>query len=133
MTLRNGVEPAAFAAVDKTCFARGWSPQAFNTDPVYWGASFWQAESCTAFIYVSRIVDESELLRIACHPDQRGQGLAKALLEHYFEQVKAQQYFLDVSHTNHAAIALYQRYGYREIGQRRHYYGPDDHALMMQK
>lgn len=131
--LRLSIDGQAFAAVDSACFARGWAMHAYQADDIHWGAGVYVEEQCVAYLYASLIAGESELLRIACLPEHRGCGHAITLMDAYLAEVPGERYFLEVSHTNHAAIGLYRRYGYLQIGQRDHYYGPGDHALLMQR
>lgn len=131
--LRVGIMPQAFSAVDMASFNRGWSVDAYNDDPQHWGAGIWLDERCVAYIYVSDVVGESELLRIACLPEQRGRGLAAQLMQRYLAEVRVSQYFLEVSHVNAAAIRLYEGFGFRQVGQRKDYYAAGEHALLMQR
>lgn len=131
--LRIGIEGEAFAAVDGMCFPRGWAVNAYQADDIHWGAGIYVKEQCVAYLYASLIVGESELLRIACLPEHRGCGHAITLMDAYLAEVPAERYFLEVSHVNHPAIKLYRRYGYQQIGQRDHYYGQDEHALLLQR
>jgi ribosomal-protein-alanine N-acetyltransferase len=40
---------------------------------------------------------------------------------------------LEVRRYNHPAIALYERLGFRRVGERRNYYGGGEDALLMEK
>lgn len=92
-----------------------------------------------AFILTRIIADEAEILTIATHPDHRRHGLACALLDQFHAAARergAARAFLEVAADNHAARALYEAAGYRQIGQRRAYYlrdtGPAADALILQ-
>lgn len=75
---------------------------------------------------VSRVVlDEAELLSIAIDPEVRGQSLSEPLLERHMGRVAqagARQMFLEVADDNAAALALYRKAGFVEIGRRQSYY-----------
>ena len=74
---------------------------------------------------VSAVAGEAELLTIAVHPDMQGQGLGQKMLDQVIEQAQrhqAEQVFLEVRESNHSAIALYERAGFCQLGQRNNYY-----------
>lgn len=79
------------------------------------------------FAVVNYLFDEAHLLNICVHPQLRGQGAGRQLLQHALaESVKDGMVcmILEVRDSNRAAIELYAGEGFREIGRRRGYY-PD--------
>ena len=61
-------------------------------------------------------------------------GIASALLEHLFDLADepSEQYTLEVRASNHGAIALYERFGFKPAGRRRAYYHDNrEDALIM--
>jgi len=64
------------------------------------------------------------LMNVAVDPEERRRGVATALLHRLFETVGDEdaQYTLEVRQSNHGAIELYERYGFRSAGLRRRYY-----------
>jgi len=93
-----------------------------------------------AFILARVIADEAEILTIATDPAHRRQALARTLLDQFHAAAHtggATRAFLEVAADNHAARALYEAAGYRQIGQRRAYYprdtGPAADALILQR
>ncbi len=86
---------------------------------------------------ISQIVDEAHLLNIAIAVEQQGKGLGLQLLEHLMQRASQRgclECFLEVRASNLSAYALYERFGFNEIGRRRNYYpaaeGHED-ALVM--
>ena len=82
------------------------------------------------------ILDQGELANIAIVPARRGEGLGKALLVQVLDVARArgvQQLFLEVRASNEAAINLYLRQGFEEVGVRKNYYGrpPEDAKVML--
>lgn len=74
---------------------------------------------------LSRVtVNEAELLLLAVTPDARGHGIGTALIEHSARAAAARgaaRLLLEVRESN-AAVGLYRRAGFAEIGRRRDYY-----------
>mgnify|MGYP003593427934 FL=1 len=78
---------------------------------------------------ISQIVDEAHLLNIAIAVEQQGKGLGYQLLEHLMRRASQRgcvECFLEVRASNLSAYALYERYGFNEIGRRRDYYPTHD-------
>ena len=75
---------------------------------------------------ISRLIgDEAELMSIALDVEVRGKGYARGLLEAHLATLRragALALFLEVADDNEAALALYRRSGFHEIGRRKGYY-----------
>jgi ribosomal-protein-alanine N-acetyltransferase len=68
---------------------------------------------------------DAELLTFAVDPARRGIGLGRALLERHvlnLERGGGRLIFLEVADDNAAALALYERAGFKTIGRRENYY-----------
>ena len=84
--------------------------------------------------------DEAEILTIAVAARFRQRGVGKALLQSQCAQLAAagvRSLFLEVEQTNAAALALYGRMGFVQVGARPGYYKrpaqTSGHALVMKK
>ena len=81
------------------------------------------------------VVDEVHVATISVHPEQRGQGISRLLLAQVLEEGirrKAILATLEVRAGNHAAQALYQRFGFKVVGDRpRYYLDNQEDALIM--
>jgi ribosomal-protein-alanine N-acetyltransferase len=128
-----GIDPEVFAKLDACCFVRGWPASSFTVDPLHWGAYVKVKGVAVAYLFANLVAGESELHRIGCVPGCRGQGLAKQLMRAYLDQAPASSFYLEVSHSNQSAIQLYRHFGYRQVGERRNYYGTGDHALLLSR
>lgn len=99
-----------------------------------WGV--FQGKTLLGFSIVSVVVDESELINIAVHPQAQGKGIGSQLLQHAIAQLPevVRGMFLEVRQSNAPAIALYDRMGFIETGVRKNYYpasqGREDALLM---
>lgn len=81
------------------------------------------------------VTTELHVLAIATHPDERGRGVATALLRHVLDTAIATGCALatlEVRRSNLAAIALYERAGFKTVHVRARYYQDDgEDALVM--
>jgi len=71
------------------------------------------------------MADEGEVLSLSVRRSVRRQGIASALIAKTLISMKlagVKSVFLEVSETNRAARALYQRYGFEKVGVRHNYY-----------
>lgn len=82
------------------------------------------------------ILDQGELANIAIHPELRGRGLGARLLGTVVETCRERgvtSLYLEVRDSNAAALTLYERFGFREVGRRRGYYrDPQEDARVME-
>jgi ribosomal-protein-alanine N-acetyltransferase len=80
------------------------------------------------------MADEAHISTIAVHPDWRGLGLGEWLLLHLLEAGRtlgAAVATLEVRPSNHTALALYQKYGFEQVGRRPHYYSDNDEDALI--
>ena len=74
---------------------------------------------------MSMAAGEAHLLNLCVHPDHQRCGLGSDLLRTFLATARAadcKRIFLEVRKTNHAALALYNRAGFKIAGLRRNYY-----------
>ena len=90
-------------------------------------------DSLIGYLVCSRYADVWHLMNIAVHPEVRREGIARTLLEQLFgEAGEDARYTLEVRTSNHGAIAMYERFGFRRAGHRRRYYHDNgEDALIM--
>jgi ribosomal-protein-alanine N-acetyltransferase len=72
-------------------------------------------------------------MNIAVAPDRRQSGVAGALMRRLFEEGRgALPFTLEVRVSNHRAIGMYERFGFRSAGVRpRYYHDNGEDALIM--
>lgn len=132
---------AASAILRESKEAASWSEGALgpgNFDPASMLAFFSEfAGKPTGFIIGRYAADEGEILNLAVSSSSRRQGQAEALVERIliaFREHSVVNVFLEVRESNSAAIALYQKLGFRRVGQRPGYYRePSESALIYSK
>jgi [ribosomal protein S18]-alanine N-acetyltransferase len=83
------------------------------------------------------VTTELHILAIATHPDYRGRGIARQLLDHVLDVARetgCSLATLEVRRSNVPAIKLYERAGFKIVHVRTRYYQDDDEdALVMLK
>ena len=91
-------------------------------------------DAVTGYAVYSVIADTAELLRIAVDPEHRGQGIASSIMEEMLGKLddsSADRIMLEVRSKNEGAIALYEKFGFKNIAKRKNYYSnPVDDALI---
>ncbi len=96
-------------------------------------------QQVVGFCILQTVLDEANLLLMAIHPSQQGQGLGYQLLDNSIALLKNNpiQIFLEVRESNVAAIALYEKSDFHQIDLRKNYYpnkdGSREHAIIMVK
>ena len=115
-------------------FYRGWPREDFaaylsaQATPAYIACDS-KRKNIAGFIMLRLIGEECELLTIAVDPKWRGKGVGAALLRASFADLlmsPCKKMFLEVAADNPAAVALYRRHGFSEIGRRDGYYARAD-------
>jgi ribosomal-protein-alanine N-acetyltransferase len=91
------------------------------------------------FVLARLAAGEGEILTVAVARAHRRQGLGWRLMDAVLRELhsqRAEALFLEVDETNAAAIALYRRLGFFEVGKRPSYYGTGEGrsgALVMRR
>ena len=88
------------------------------------------------YVCLTTLFEEAQILDIAVSPEQRGRGIAGVLMEHacaVAREMHAEVLSLEVRASSYAAIALYRRSGFRQVGIRVNYYDSAEDALLMEK
>ncbi|MDR2431257.1 MAG: ribosomal protein S18-alanine N-acetyltransferase [Candidatus Margulisbacteria bacterium] len=87
------------------------------------------------FIEYVAAADELQIIDVRVEPKHRRQGLAeKALRELLAENRKLNNAYLEVRAANTAALKLYKKLGFAQIGIRKNYYrDPAEDAVLMSK
>ena len=86
------------------------------------------------FVMYRLIGPDAELLSIGVDPGVQRHGIGAALLRNLCQTARQEgigQLFLEVRASNNAAISLYERQGFVEIGRRKAYYKDGEDGLQM--
>ena len=136
----NAVHVAQIAALEKICFSDPWSERSIASE-LDNKLAFWlvatEGETVAGYIGSQTVMEETDMMNVAVHPDFRRQGIAEALVSGLVERLKAMGSHcltLEVRASNAPAIALYEKLGFAEIGRRKNYYrNPREDALILRK
>ena len=131
---------AQIAALEKICFSDPWSERSIASE-LDNKLAFWlvatEGETVAGYIGSQTVMEETDMMNVAVHPDFRRQGIAEALVSGLVEHLKAMGSHcltLEVRASNAPAIALYEKLGFAEIGRRKNYYrNPREDALILRK
>ena len=136
----NASHVAQIAELEKLCFSDPWSANSIASE-LDNKLAFWLVateENCVAgYIGSQTVMDETDMMNVAVHPDFRRKGIAEALVNDLVENLKKMESHcltLEVRASNTPAIALYEKLGFSEIGRRKNYYrNPREDALILRK
>ena len=130
----------AVAALEKECFSHPWSKQSLaesleNENSVFLAA--YEDGKLVGYAGMEVIVDEGYIFNVAVSEDYRRRGVGYALVRELVTcGMKNSLCFitLEVRESNSAAIALYSKFGFIRVGERKNYYSdPSENAVLMTK
>jgi [ribosomal protein S18]-alanine N-acetyltransferase len=128
---------AAEAELHPFPWTRGHFVDSFKAGHGLWLAT--EDERMVAYAVTTQVLDETHLLNISVLASGQRQGRGTRVMEQLFAQARergARRMFLEVRTGNAAALALYRRCGFAQIGCRKGYYpahaGRED-AIVMAK
>ena len=122
----------ALAALHEEDFIRPWTDGEFESllsqETVFGFAAVEEglpkAKPC-GFVLARRAAGEAEILTVTVSRALRRRGIGRMLMDAVLRTLhaeRAEALFLEVDENNAAAIALYQRLGFRQVGRRPDYY-----------
>jgi len=125
--------------LERICFSRPWSKRMLGEELENQCAAFLVAEDEEGRVlgYAGLLVmlDEGYITNVAVFPEYRRMGIAAKIIEVYLNFAAANDLAfltLEVRPSNEAALALYRRYGFEEVGRRKNYYElPKEDALIL--
>lgn len=128
--------------LERICFSRPWSRKMLAEELENQCAAFLVAEDSVSgrvlgYAGLMVVADEGYITNVAVFPEYRRQGIAAQILQVFLQFAEANQLAfltLEVRPSNAAAIALYQGFGFEEVGRRKNYYDlPKEDALILTK
>lgn len=132
---------AQVAALEKICFGSGaWSEKSvaseLDNELALWLVAE-EAGQILGYVGSQTVMDETDMMNVAVHPDYRKRGIATELIATLIDGLKAQgsRYLtLEVRASNEGARALYAALGFQQVGLRKNYYkNPKEDGLILRK
>jgi ribosomal-protein-alanine N-acetyltransferase len=133
----NYTDLPAVATIERRAFPTPWSIAMFVLElskPTGLCLAALRDGDLVGYTICSRYDTVWHVMNIAVDPDLRREGIASAMLAELYARAgdHTAQFTLEVRRSNHAAIELYQRDGFRIAGLRRRYYQDNgEDALIM--
>lgn len=144
--LEAGFEPMTEARLDEVlaiearAYAQPWTRGNFSDSlrSGYQAQLLCAGETVLGYFVAMKGVDEVHLLNITVLPEQQGKGWGRVMLDALALWARgqgAQWLWLEVRVSNLRAQKVYERYGYRRVGERKNYYpaslGHREDAIVM--
>lgn len=126
--------------LERICFSRPWSRKMLAEELENQCAAFLVAEEAVTGKVVGYagllvVADEGYITNVAVFPEYRRQGIAAQIIQVFINFAQGNHLAfltLEVRPSNTAAIALYQGFGFEEMGRRKNYYDlPKEDALIL--
>jgi ribosomal-protein-alanine N-acetyltransferase len=130
----------AVAAIERASFSDPWTRTSFEQllgrDHLVFTVAA-RDGVVVGFAIAYGVAGEAEIANIAVSREARGQGIGGALLRHMLNALRtdgAAEVWLEARASNTAARAMYERFGFVEVGRRRNYYKrPVEDAISMRR
>lgn len=128
------------AELEKLCFSDPWSENSIASE-LNNRLSFWMAAvedgQVVGYVGSQTVLDETDMMNIAVHPDYRKQGIATSLILGLIDALEhrgSHSLMLEVRASNETALSLYRKLGFAKVGRRKNYYrNPREDALILRK
>jgi len=131
MDLRRAVDDDVekFVEIEKNLSDWGWSKK--NFEDALKNHECWvlypkkKTEDIIGYLVLQTILDELHLLNICVNKTFQRQGWGRLLMDVVLEQALQKScsvIYLELRASNKIARALYRKYGFKQIGQRKNYY-----------
>ena len=127
------------AELEKLCFSDPWSERSVAselTNPLSLWLVALDGDLVAGYVGSQTVLDETDMMNIAVHPDFRRRGVAGSLVRSLVEALKdrgSHQLTLEVRASNGPARRLYETLGFSQVGLRKAYYrAPREDALILQ-
>ena len=115
--------------IEKACFSDPWSVvlirECLDNPSLYRLYAAEDEEGVFGYSVMSLVLDEAGIDNLAVLPGHRRSGAGSALLSQMLSDARmlsAESAVLEVRESNTPAIALYERFGFQQVGFRKNYY-----------
>ena len=131
---------SSIAQLETICFADPWDEKSIDYELTnqlsHWLVAL-EADTVVGYVGSQTVIDETDMMNIAVHPDFRRKGIAEALVNALVSDLKelgSHCLTLEVRESNEPAKALYEKLGFIHVGTRKNYYRhPKEDGLILRK
>ncbi|WKY45930.1 ribosomal protein S18-alanine N-acetyltransferase [Eubacteriaceae bacterium ES2] len=123
--------------IDQDCFSHNWTCKSYRNELNNLLATYVIAENDEKIIGFGgywRVIDEAQITNIGVLTPFRHSGVGDMILKKMFSLASLEgcvRMTLEVREDNFPAIAFYKKNNFVHEGTRYHYYGQDQHGLIM--
>lgn len=135
-----GAHVAQIAEIERLCFSTPWSENSIASElanPLSCWLVALEGDVVAGYVGSQTVMDMTDMMNIAVHPDYRRQGIAEKLVLALVDALKVREsrcLLLEVRASNEPARLLYQKLGFSQVGLRKNYYrNPKEDALILRK
>lgn len=128
----------AISRIEVESFDSPWSAKEITKDVMAGGGVVFvvaiEGSKCLGFAEMRCVAGEAQIYNIAVDAEARGHGVGEALFRGLIERAEARgcdTVNLEVRAGNDAAMGLYKKLGFREVGRRPKYYDGKEDAVLM--
>jgi ribosomal-protein-alanine N-acetyltransferase len=129
----------AVADLERRCYPVPWSANAYTTEvnnpAAYYAVAVTDSGLIVGYAGMWVVMDEGHITTVAVDPTMRGRKIGERLLIELLTGGVwrgAKRATLEVRERNTVAHNLYKKYGFTDVGMRRHYYSDNgEHAIIM--
>jgi ribosomal-protein-alanine N-acetyltransferase len=122
-------------SIESEVFSDPWQKEIFEMEMEHDAFVLVKDEQIAGYICAWQVLDECTITNISVRPVCQRQGLGAVIFGELFnlmEQRKVSYYYLEVRASNQAALGLYVKLGFSQIGLRKNYYhNPSEDAIVM--
>lgn len=136
----NATHVPQIAQLEKLCFSDPWSETSIASELDNRLSDWFVAledGQVVGYVGSQTVIDGSDMMNIAVHPDHRRKGIAQTLveaLETCLRNRGSKMLLLEVRDSNAPAITLYEKLGFLQVGLRKNYYrNPKEDARILRK
>lgn len=131
---------AEIAELEKVCFSDPWSEKSISselTNPLSCWIVALDGENLVGYVGSQSVLGWADMMNLAVAINYRRRGVAEQLVCTLIDNLKLRDVTcltLEVRVSNQAAIALYNKLGFVQVGKRPNYYhNPKEDALILRK
>ncbi len=134
-----GDDIEAVMAIEVASYPVPWKYEHFSDEIAArysWPLVAVEEGNVVGYVCLMSLFEEAQILNVAVSPSRQGRGIARILLKYAFAlalEKGAETMSLEVRASNIAAISLYEKLGFTNVGIRSGYYESVEDAILMEK